>query len=111
MVFEIGGLMTGLAGGGAVGAVAGFAGKKLANVAKTIILVLAGVQFAVFAAAEYYGLIDVDWAGFQNGLVEFMGVASSKAANVAPPVMDTLLATAPVSGGFLGGFLLGFKFG
>jgi uncharacterized membrane protein (Fun14 family) len=85
--------------------------KKLAKILKTLLIILIGIQIAIFAVAENYGLINVDWKGFQSTLVEFMGFAGDTAANTAPSVLDTLFAAAPISGGFIGGFLLGLSSG
>lgn len=104
-------LAGGFASGGIIGGIIGFTFKKLAQIIKKAIMVLIGIQLTVFAVAEHYGLVTVDWEGTQAALVGFFGWAGDMAADTAPSLMDTVLASAPLSGGLLGGVLLGYKFG
>lgn len=112
MVEPVSAVLT-LGAGGSVGAIIGFAVKKLAKLVAQIIAVLIGLQLAVFAVFEHYGLITVDWVGVQTALVNVLGVtasASGAAAGAVPTLTDTMLAALPLGGATVGGFLLGFKY-
>lgn len=106
--------LTGAAGGGVIGAVMGFAVKKVAKIFIKLAMVIVGLQLAIFAMAERYGLVNVDWNGVQIALVNFMGVTekvTGQAVQATPTLMDTATASLPIGGGIVGGFLLGMKMG
>ncbi|MFC6835655.1 FUN14 domain-containing protein [Halomarina ordinaria] len=90
--------------GGVVGAVTGFAAKKLTK----LVAVLVGVQLALFKYLESQQLLVVDWDRLTAGLLDVGDVAASGAP---PSWVTSLLSTASVSGGFAAGFLVGFKAG
>lgn len=91
------------AGSGAViGAVVGFAAKKIAK----LLAVIAGVELALFKFLESRGILTVDWDRLSAGILE----NSQAAAEGTPPDwIMTLLSTLSISGGFTAGFLVGFK--
>lgn len=107
--------MAGGFGAGAVtGTITGFAVKKLVKLVLKVITVLLGIQMAVFAAFEHYGLITVDWDGMNRALVDVMGFGAQTgdaAASVTPTIMDTFLSVLPVGGGFALGAAVGFQKG
>lgn len=89
-------------GGALVGAIIGFAAKKIAK----IIAIIVGLELALFKFLETKGVLIVDWGAITG--------AASKGADTAaeaPGWIMSLLAALPVSAGFTGGFLLGFKKG
>jgi len=90
--------------GGVIGAVIGYAFKKVAKVVAVII----GLELALFRFLESRGIMTVDWERLSAGLIR----SSRDAAAGAPPdwVM-TVLSTLSISAGFAGGFLLGYKKG
>ncbi|MFC3476635.1 FUN14 domain-containing protein [Halobacterium litoreum] len=91
-------------GGAGIGAIIGFAAKKVAK----LIAVLVGLELALFKFLESRGIITVDWERLTAGMVD----ATQMGANGAPPSwVNTLLSTLSVSAGFTGGFLLGFRRG
>ena len=91
-------------GGALVGAVIGFAAKKVAK----LLAVLVGLELALFRFLESRGILTVDWERLTAGIVK----STESASTGAPPdwVM-TILSTLSISAGFTGGFLLGFKKG
>lgn len=90
--------------GALVGAVMGFAAKKVAK----LVAVVVGLQLAVFKFLESRGVLTVDWNRVTGGLVD----AGNVAASGSPPSWAmSLLSTLSVGSGFTGGFLVGFKQG
>ncbi len=92
-------LGAGFGGGGLLGAICGFAVKRLA---KVLVVVLA-VQLALFRLLEARGILSVDWALLAS---EITGTAPE-----TPEWLVAVLSTLSVGSGFLAGFLLGFKRG
>ena len=90
-------------GGAVIGAVVGYAAKKLAR----IIAVLIGVQLALFVFLESRNIITVDWARLSGGLIG----ASMGVSPTPPSWLMSIVSTMSVSAGFVGGFLLGFRRG
>ncbi|AHG03865.1 hypothetical protein HALDL1_09825 [Halobacterium sp. DL1] len=91
-------------GGAGIGAIIGFAAKKIAK----LIAVIVGLQLALFKFLESRGILEVDWNRLTAGMVK----ATEVGAGGAPPSwMNTILSTLSVSAGFTGGFLLGFRRG
>jgi uncharacterized membrane protein (Fun14 family) len=91
-----------LGGGALIGAVIGFAAKKVAKV----IAIIIGLELALFKFLETKGILIVDWGAITGA----GGEAVDKGAE-APGWMMSFLAAVPVTAGFTGGFLLGFKKG
>jgi uncharacterized membrane protein (Fun14 family) len=91
-------------GGAVIGAVIGFAAKKLAKV----IAVIIGLELALFKFLESRQIITVDWEALTGGMI---GAGEAAASGAPPDWIMTILSTLSVSAGFTGGFLLGFKKG
>ncbi|MBP1985668.1 FUN14 domain-containing protein [Halolamina salifodinae] len=91
------------AGSGAlVGALIGFAAKKVAK----IIAVLVGIEMALFKFLESRGILTVDWDRLTAGIV---GAGQDAAAGTPPSWLQTILSTVSVSAGFTGGFYVGWR--
>lgn len=90
-------------GGAVIGAIVGYAAKKLARV----IAVLIGVQLALFVFLESRQIITVDWERLSGGLIG----ASMSVSPTPPSWLLSIISTMSVSAGFVGGFLLGFRRG
>lgn len=90
-------------GGAAIGAVVGFAAKKILK----LVMVLIGAQMAFLAYLENQGFISVNWAQM-NSIVGFGGEGGGA---VIPPFVMNLFSIAPVGGGFTLGAMAGFKKG
>jgi uncharacterized membrane protein (Fun14 family) len=90
-------------GGAVIGAIVGYAAKKLARV----IAVLIGVQLALFVFLESRKIITVDWERLSGGLIG----ASMGVSPTPPSWLMSIVSTMSVSAGFAGGFLLGFRRG
>ena len=90
-------------GGAVIGAIVGYAAKKLARV----IAVLIGVQLALFVFLESRQIITVDWERLSGGLIG----ASMGVSPTPPSWLLSVISTMSVSAGFVGGFLLGFRRG
>ncbi len=86
-------------GGGAfIGAIMGYAAKKIAK----LIAVLVGVQLVVFRYLESQGIIIVDWDALTAGIV-----STSEYAD--PSYLESLVSTLSIGAGFTTGFLVGFR--
>lgn len=92
-------LGVGFGGGGLLGAVCGFALKQLAKV----LLLVVGVQLALFKLLDARGVLTMDW--------ERLAAELTGAAPDAPGWLVGLLSTLSVGSGFVAGFLLGFRRG
>ncbi|MFW5965485.1 MAG: FUN14 domain-containing protein [Halodesulfurarchaeum sp.] len=106
MVFELDPTQLGLefGSGAIIGAIIGFAFKKVAK----LIAVIVGLELALFKFLESRGILAVDWNRLTGGLVEATEVASSQ---TPPSWVNTILSTLSVGAGFTGGFFVGFKRG
>ncbi|MFW6385087.1 MAG: FUN14 domain-containing protein [Halodesulfurarchaeum sp.] len=93
-----------LGSGAVIGAIIGFAFKKVAKV----IAVLVGLQLALFRWLESRGILTVQWDRLSGGLLKATEGAS---ASTPPSWMQSVLSTLSISAGFTGGFLIGFKRG
>lgn len=91
-------------GGAGIGAVIGFAAKKVAK----LIAVIVGLELALFKFLESRGILTVDWDRLTAGMFDLTSAAS---ANTPPSWVNTILSTLSVSAGFTAGFLLGFRKG
>lgn len=85
-----------------VGAVIGFAVKKVIKLAA----ILAGVQAAVLAYFEHQGVITVNWEAFQN-----MAVITAGDGGGMPPILANILSSLPIGGGLALGAAVGFRKG
>ena len=90
--------------GAVIGAIIGFAAKKVAK----LIALLVGIELAVFKFLESRDIIFVDWSRLTAGLADTTQTAT---AGTPPGWLSTILSTLSVSVGFTGGFLAGFKKG
>ena len=90
--------------GAVIGAIIGFAFKKIAKV----IAVLVGLELALFKFLESRGILSVDWDRLSGGALD---VTESAASQTPPSWVNTILSTLSVGAGFTGGFLVGFKKG
>ncbi|AOW79787.1 FUN14 family protein [Halodesulfurarchaeum formicicum] len=90
--------------GAVIGAIIGFAFKKIAKV----IAVIVGLELALFKFLESRGILTVDWDRLTGGLLDLTQTASME---TPPPWVNTFLSTLSVGAGFTGGFLVGFKKG
>ncbi|GAA0267308.1 FUN14 domain-containing protein [Halobacterium noricense] len=91
-------------GGAGIGAIIGFAAKKVAK----LIAVIVGLELALFKFLESRGILTVDWDRLTGGMLDITQAANGAAP---PSWMNTILSTLSVSAGFTGGFLVGFKKG
>lgn len=90
--------------GAVIGAIIGFAAKKIAK----LIAVIVGLELALFKFLESRGILSVDWERLSGGMIK----ATQDATNGTPPDwVSTILSTLSISAGFTGGFLIGFKRG
>lgn len=90
--------------GAVIGALIGFAAKKVAKIIAFII----GLELVVFKLLESRGILVVDWDRLG---ATFMGAGEAAAAQTPPSWLSTILSTLSIGAGFTGGFLLGFKKG
>jgi len=106
MAFELDPTQLGLefGSGAVIGAIIGFAFKKIAKV----IAVLVGLELALFKFLESRGILTVDWERLSGGILKATETAS---AQTPPSWVNTILSTLSVGVGFTGGFLVGFKKG
>ncbi|GAB7095584.1 hypothetical protein JCM30237_27380 [Halolamina litorea] len=88
--------------GAVVGALIGFAAKKVAK----IIAVLVGLEMALFKFLESRGIITVDWDRLTAGII---GAGQDAASGTPPSWLETILSTISVSAGFTGGFFVGWR--
>lgn len=90
-----------MGGSAAIGAVIGFASKKIAKV----IAVIVGLQLVLFKLLETRGFLQVNWGKFGGAAEEFMGGAGAQGMGF----IESFVSTAGIGASFAGGFLLGFK--
>lgn len=90
-----------LGSGAAIGALIGFAAKKLAK----LLAVIVGVQLAVFRFLESKGILTVDWNRLTNGMI------STQEKVQDPGWIEPIVSSLSIGAGFTGGFLIGFKRG
>ena len=90
--------------GAVIGAVIGFAFKKVAKV----VAIIVGLELALFRFLESRGIMVVQWDRLSGG---FIKATESAATGTPPPWINTILSTLSISAGFTGGFLIGFKRG
>lgn len=106
MAFELDPTQLGLefGTGAVIGAIIGFAFKKIAKV----IAVIVGLELALFRFLESRGILSVDWGRLSGGIVD---VTESATMQTPPSWVNSILSTLSVGAGFTGGFLVGFKKG
>ncbi|WP_136716021.1 FUN14 domain-containing protein [Halorientalis salina] len=89
-------------GGALVGAIIGFAAKKIAK----IIAIIVGLELMLFKFLETKGILIVDWSAISGAASDGADTAAQ-----APGWVMSFLAALPVGVGFTGGFVVGFKKG
>ncbi|WP_121821479.1 FUN14 domain-containing protein [Halostella salina] len=87
--------------GAFIGAIIGFAAKKIAK----ILAIIVGLELALFKFLEAKGILSVDWNRLSAGLLK-TGEQVQDPGWIAP-----ILSTMSIGVGFTGGFLVGFKKG
>jgi uncharacterized membrane protein (Fun14 family) len=90
--------------GAVIGAIIGFAAKKVAK----LIAVIIGLELALFKFLESRGILSVDWDALG---ASFLSAGDAATGSTPPSWINTLLSTLSISVGFTGGFLLGFRRG
>ena len=90
--------------GAVIGALIGFAAKKVAK----LIAVIVGLELVVFKLLESRGILVVNWDRLGAA---FLGAGEAAASQTPPSWLMTILSTLSIGAGFTGGFLLGFKQG
>jgi len=93
-----------LGGGALIGAVIGFAAKKVAK----LIAIIVGLELALFKFLETRGILSVNWEAISGAAGNATAVAGEGSGQVNSWIMS-VLSTLPVGAGFTGGFLLAFK--
>ena len=88
--------------GAGIGAIIGFAAKKVAK----IIAIIVGLELALFKFLETKGILVVNWEAIGGAATDAGGQAAE-----APGWIVSLLSALPVTAGFTGGFLVGFRKG
>lgn len=91
-----------LGSGAVIGAIIGFAAKKIAK----IVAVIVGLELALFKFLESRGVLNVNWDRLG---ATFLDAGQGAAAGAPPSWIQTILSTLSVSAGFSGGFFLGWK--
>lgn len=87
--------------GAFIGAIIGFAAKKIAK----ILAVIVGLQLALFKFLESKGILSVDWSRLSAGMLK-TGETVQDPGWIVP-----LISTLSIGAGFTGGFMVGFKKG
>ncbi|WP_181684671.1 FUN14 domain-containing protein [Halorhabdus salina] len=90
-----------MGGSAIVGAVIGFAAKKIAK----IIAIIIGLELMLFKFLESRGVLTVNWDRLTNASADL----SEQGAQVGQTVIETFVSTAGIGASFAGGFMLGFK--
>lgn len=80
-----------------LGAIAGYAAKKVAK----LVAILIGLELSLFAALEHKGVITVDWDMLANW--------TQPTPEMQATLMDILASAGLLGGGFAAGFAIGFK--
>jgi len=90
-----------MGGSAIIGAVIGFAAKKIAK----IIAIIVGLELVLFKFLESRGVISVNWGRLTDSSAEIVdgGAAAGQS------FIEAFISTAGIGASFAGGFLLGFK--
>lgn len=92
--------------GGILGAIAGYAAKKIIKLAMVIVgLIVLGLKYL-----ETRGIITVNWSKV-GGLFPDVSSASGEAAAAGTDLAGTFASMLPFGGSFAVGFMLGMKKG
>jgi uncharacterized membrane protein (Fun14 family) len=90
--------------GAVIGALIGFAAKKVAK----LIAVIIGIELVLFRLLESRGILVVNWDRIGAA---FLGAGEAATAQTPPSWLVTIISTLSIGAGFTGGFLIGFKRG
>jgi uncharacterized membrane protein (Fun14 family) len=101
MALDLPGLGMQMGGSALMGAVIGFAAKKVAKV----IAIIIGLELVLFKFLESRGVLTVNWDRLTNA----SQAAADQGAQATQSLIDTFVSTAGIGASFAGGFLLGFK--
>ncbi len=101
MALDLPGLGMQMGGSALMGAIIGFAAKKVAKV----IAILVGLELMLFKFLESRGVLTVNWDALTNA----SEAAANQGAQATQSIIDTFVATAGIGASFAGGFMLGFK--
>lgn len=99
--FDLTALGMQIGGSAAIGAVIGFAAKKVAK----IIAIIIGLELVLFKFLESRGVLEVNWGRITNASEQGVQQVQTQGQSL----IETFVGTAGVGAGFAGGFLLGFK--
>lgn len=95
-----------IGGGGVLGAVTGWAAKKVAKIIAFII----GLEVALFKFLETKGVLTVDWDALR-GAAGNATSSGAEQAGAASGYLHSILSVLPVGAGFTAGAYLGWKKG
>jgi len=101
MALDIQGLGMQMGGSALMGAVIGFAAKKIAK----IIAIIIGLELVLFKFLESRGVLSVNWKRLTNA----SEAAADQGAQATQTLVETFVSTAGIGASFAGGFALGFK--
>jgi len=90
-----------MGGSALLGAIIGFAAKKIAK----IIAIIIGLELVLFKFLESRGVLSVNWERLANTSAEAPAAVEEAGASL----LETFISTAGIGVSFAGGFLLGFK--
>jgi uncharacterized membrane protein (Fun14 family) len=90
-----------MGGSALIGAVIGFAAKKVAK----IIAIIIGAELVLFKFLEARGVLDVNWAALTNA----SEAAANRSTEVGQTIVETFISTAGIGASFAAGFAVGFK--
>jgi len=97
------GLALQMGGSAVIGAVIGFAAKKVAK----ILAIIVGIELVILKFLESRGVLTVNW----GRLVDATENSTAQAPAAAQSLVDTFISTAGIGVGFAGGFYLGMRRG
>jgi uncharacterized membrane protein (Fun14 family) len=95
------GLALQVGGSAVVGAIIGFAAKKVAKV----LAIVVGLELVLFKFLETRGIVQVNW----ETLGGFAEALATQAPGRAQSLVDTFVSTAGIGAGFAAGFYLGLS--
>ena len=101
MALDIQGLGIQMGGSALIGAVIGFAAKKVAK----IIAIIIGLELMLFKFLESRGVLSVNWKRLTNA----SQTAADQGVQATQTFVETFVSTAGIGASFAGGFMLGFK--
>ncbi len=100
---EVTGLALQMGASAVIGAIIGFAAKKVAK----IVAIIVGIQLVLFKFLETRGIVQINWEKL-GGIFEEL---ATQAPGEAQTLVDTFVSTAGIGVGFAAGFYLGLRKG